>query len=155
MLPGDITDQIGVVADRFEKEQDYLRKRPRDQVVNSVLNLFFAAATCTKHPGFREEREWRVVAMPDLIGNKGLVSRDVTLGGVPQQIRIVPLKDVPDEGLFGLNVTSLIEKVIIGPTDVGPVLYGRFWNAMHAEKFPDVGQRLTMSNIPLRVIAGR
>ena len=49
-----------------------------------------------------------------------------------------------------MNKAELIDRVIIGPTDAGPAIYGALIEAMESAEVPDIGKKLYMSNLPLR-----
>ncbi len=58
----------------------------RQQLSNAVFNALRMLALCTKHPGFEEEQEWRVVASPDMHDVK-IARREVAVvRGVPQAV---------------------------------------------------------------------
>jgi hypothetical protein len=52
------------IAQSIASETEYIRSLDRDTVKNLAFNMLRFAVLCTKHPGFHEEREWRVVASP-------------------------------------------------------------------------------------------
>ena len=73
------------------------------------------ATLCTKHPGFAEEREWRVVYCPTLEQSPYLIKDIAVVRGVPQPIYKIPLKDIPEAGFAGA-IPAQLSRVIIGPT---------------------------------------
>jgi hypothetical protein len=78
--------------------------------------MFWFAAISTKHPGFKEEKEWRVVHCPGIYPSNHLIRDIQPVKGVPQPIYKIPLKDIPDEGLTGINIPALVNRIIIGQT---------------------------------------
>lgn len=142
-------DQLAVVATNLEKNQQYLTSLGRQGTINTVLAMFKFAAVATKHPGFCEEREWRAVALPST-PLKGVTSGLVTLNGIPQHIQSVPLKNVPEEGLFGLDPAELIERVIIGPTEAPSTIIAAIAEALVHAGVPVDKHKIVTSNVPLR-----
>jgi hypothetical protein len=44
----------------------------------------------------------------------------------------IPLEDVPDQGLTGLNIPDFVDRVIIGPTPYWQPLHGALWESLTA-----------------------
>jgi len=55
-----------MTARAIEGEAEYVQSLDRDIVKHYVFNMLRTAVLCTKHPGFSEEREWRIVASPQM-----------------------------------------------------------------------------------------
>lgn len=70
-----------------------------------------------KHPGFDEEREWRVFHFPYVAENSVLKKEVKTLGGVSQLVQILPLKDYSEIGAPDLSIPSIFLRTIIGPSE--------------------------------------
>lgn len=121
----------------------------------TVLDLFFRScrgfALCTKHPGFREEREWRVFHSPLLEEKSDWLTHEVEIiGGVPQEVVKVSLRDDPTQGVIGLAPVTLLNRVIIGPCDHPVPITHALFRAMQAGLIPDPHSIMRVSNIPLR-----
>ncbi len=117
------------------------------QLVQSILHF---SALSTKHSGFAEEREWRVILSPTLFpSNK--VSFDIeAVNGVPQRVYKFPLADFPDEGFFGATLNDLLEEIIIGPTLSSETILDALGGALTQEGVTDGFDRVRESKIPLR-----
>jgi hypothetical protein len=112
-------------------------------------------ALFTKHRGFKEEREWRVVYMPDRDPQKkGESMFHYAIGhrGVEPKMRF---KIGYIEGLTApdLSLAKITERIILGPTISSPIA-----NATVSRMFDLLGQtelkaKLRASTIPLRSIA--
>jgi Protein of unknown function (DUF2971) len=74
-------DELGRIADAIDANQDAVAAFGRDTVTSWVFTAFKFAALCTKHPGFIEEREWRVVYFPKLEKSEHLIKRVETIRG--------------------------------------------------------------------------
>ena len=74
----------------------------------------------------------------------------VTVHGTPQIIYKIPLEDVPEEGLIGLNLASLLDQIIIGPTEYPMPMAEAFINVMITVGIEDASSRVTISDLPLR-----
>jgi hypothetical protein len=58
------------------------------------------AVLCTKHPGFAEEAEWRVIHCPWWENSPHLLKETELIQGVPQPVYKIALEDIPEKGLF-------------------------------------------------------
>lgn len=126
-----------------------------------MLNLavHFASMT-TKHPGFSEEREWRVTfspsthteAMDDAAFNASspLGREFMNVGGLPQRIYKLPLQDHPEAGFTGATLPALLSKVIIGPTQFPMVVADALHMALSRAGVTNAADKLVASHIPLR-----
>jgi hypothetical protein len=105
------------VVDNINTEADFIRTQGRDAIRTFIFHMFRSAALCTKHLGFLEEKEWRVVYSPSAELSPYLIKEIQSIGGVPQPIYKIPLKDIPEEGLSGAEIPALLDRIIIGPTE--------------------------------------
>jgi hypothetical protein len=62
----------------------------------------------------------------------------------------IPLSDVPNEGLTGLEIPSLVDRIIIGPTEYPNVIREAFTTELTRAGMNDTAQRIVVSDIPLR-----
>lgn len=125
------------------------RVAPTDLAIHAFNALRFGAL-CTKHPGFREEREWRVLYTPQL-GLSPFVKEAVeVIGGVPQTVHKIQLVNNYERGVTGLEPAELIEGLIVGPTQYRWTLTETFHKALSRAGVPDVASKLRFSEIPLR-----
>lgn len=138
------------VIDNFEAHLDLARELGPDLVKQVLENAFHFACLSTKHPGFAEEREWRVIYSPTMWPSDKIQSSIKTVGGVPQKIYRIPLVNYPEEGFYGATMPELLEEIIIGPTESAFSIYDAL-----VEKLEEIGvsepwNKVRRSNIPLR-----
>ena len=119
-------------------------------VSNYVFELFQSFMLCTKHPGFHEEREWRIIYIPRYKKSDHIMSCVHSIGGVPQPICKIPLADIPNEGLIGIEIPSLINRLIIGPTQYPRVIKDAFIELLKSKDVKDAENKVIISDIPLR-----
>ena len=123
----------------------------RDRLLNFFFYTFRMFVLCTKHPGFREEREWRVFHSPLVDGASSWLRKDTEiLNGVPQEIIKISLRNQTSAGVEGLSPADLVDRVIIGPSQHPIPTYHALYNALSAVGIAEPGTRLSMSLIPLR-----
>lgn len=107
-------------------------------------------ALATKHPGFHEEREWRVIHVPSLAPRNRLLRAVETVGGVPQPVYKIPLANVPDTDIQGIAPAQLIDRIIIGPSLFPGPIWDAYVGALEDAEVPDPRMKVVLSDIPLR-----
>jgi hypothetical protein len=138
------------LVSNIETNIEFLKTFGHSPVMGALFGVFRFAAVGTKHPGFVEEREWRVVYSPKIDQSKYLIRDVVVINGVPQPIYKIPLRDVPDAGLIGAEISALLERIIIGPTDYGSAIIDAFVELLAAAGVPEPEKKIFRSDIPLR-----
>lgn len=103
-----------------------------------------------KHPGFHEEREWRVIYSPRFERSERLVADIQIIHGAPQRIFKIPLKDFPEEGFVGAEIPSFVERVIIGPTQYPVAIRDAIVGLLDEAGVENAEGKVWTSDIPLR-----
>lgn len=137
------------IADNARAEAQFLRGLGREEVIGRVVNMFRFAAVCTKHPGFAEEREWRVIYCPTIEESPHLPKVLLPVNGLPQYVYKIPLQDIPEAGYFGA-VSRLVARIIIGPTQYPRTLFEAFVELLGEAGVKEPHTKVTISDIPLR-----
>ena len=112
-------------------------------------------ALFSKHHGFKEELEWRIVYMPDRDHGKKLEPMyNYAIGprGIEPKLRF---KILPVEGVTAadMSLTKIIERIILGPTISYPLAHATVRQMFDLLKQPDLKPKLRASTIPFRSIA--
>jgi Protein of unknown function (DUF2971) len=108
-------EKFGEVVNNIENEADFIKQRDRNEIKGRILRMLAYGAVCTKHPGFEEELEWRVIHFPWWENSAHVIKEIEVIQGAPQTVYKIPLEDIPKEGLFGITIPALIDRIIIGP----------------------------------------
>lgn len=142
----------------FTKWRDRLIERFRDfdddpeKIPWAITHYFRHAAIAMKHNGFREEQEWRLVYRP-AESDETLVNPAVrSHGGSVQTVYEMPL-EVPDDQAAsppGYSLDTLVDRLIIGPSDHPLHSMRAFSRALTDAGVSDAAMRVKMSTIPLR-----
>lgn len=141
---------VAQIAAAAEAQCDVISMLSREAVRQLVFNMFRFGILCTKHPAFAEEREWRVTFTPAINPSRVLLRNVRTMRGVTQTMFDIPLKNIPAEGLVGIEVPELIERVIVGPTQYFDAVREAFWWALHDAGFAKPHDLIIRSGVPLR-----
>ncbi|MCW8890874.1 MAG: DUF2971 domain-containing protein [Sedimenticola sp.] len=147
----DFNAEFGLLTERINKERAFVKELTKDKVIAYLFEQFKTFALCLKHPGFFEEREWRVVYNPALKTSDYIRSSIESIDGVPQEIHKIPLNNLPELNLMNIEICELIERIIIGPTDHQSVLGDTFIKLLTESGCKNASERVFYSGIPLRV----
>lgn len=145
-----IKKYLAEIATNINENRSFLERLERQSIVGYVVNLLRFAALCTKHPGFKEEKEWRLVYTPKIENTQNLIKEVRSVKNVPQTVYKIPLKNAPNEGLVGLEIPDLINRVIIGPTDYALAMKKAFVSLLRDGGVKDPDERVFISDIPIR-----
>lgn len=137
-------------TDRLIAEKEIIGKLKLEELVHYVFEVLQSYAFCLKHPGFKEEREWRVVFRPNYENSQYIKGSVVSINGIPQKIYKLPLENIPEEGLHGMSINELLEHVIIGPCDHPFVIKSALVEELSACGVEDAFNKISISDIPLR-----
>lgn len=143
-------DEFRRLTNSLTGEADFVKSLEKETVVHLLFNAFKFAVLCAKHPGFHEEREWRVIYSPTMERSNHIQEFTHSVRGVPQKIQKIPLRNIPEEGFFGAEIPELLERIIIGPTEYPMAIYQAFSKLLGAAGVPDPENRIFISDIPLR-----
>lgn len=138
------------IAKAMQSATDLIQLLGKEQVFRLTFSMLRFAVLCTKHPGFKEEQEWRVIYSPTMERSERIVRSIETINGTPQKIFKIPLENVPEHGLIGMDVPEILDRIIIGPTQFPDAIYQAFCQLLGDLGVPNPGQRVVMSDIPLR-----
>ena len=150
MEPEDFNIEIENLSRRIDENAEFLTEIGRDLFRSSLFSFFRSATLCTKHPGFKEELEWRVFYNPKMESSQYILKEIRSIEGVPQEIFKIPLYNIPEHGFYGAEVPELVEKIIIGPNDHQAVLANTFAELLRDAGCDDADERIRFSGIPLR-----
>jgi hypothetical protein len=105
----------------------------------------------SKHGGFSEEREWRVVYMRDRDENKVLDKMfGYSIGKTGVQPRL-KLKISPVDGTTEIqNLSQIINKIIFGPLISSPLVKASILKMIDQLGKPELKDRVVASTIPFR-----
>jgi hypothetical protein len=149
-LPG-VRQEIERMRDALIEHRDALRKIDPAVVSFNMKYALDIMLLSTKHPGFAEEKEWRIIYRPPASPREPDVpSKIVCVNGVVQSVFYLPMKDIPEKNLLKANLNELLDCIIIGPTPNPYVVRDAFIRLLSAAGIANPEQRVKISGIPLR-----
>ncbi len=122
----------------------------REMIYGCIFQMVKVDMLCTKHHGFAEEREWRVLYQPTFEKSPVIVPDFAVIDGIPQQIHKIPLLNDPKNGLIGADIDSILERIIIGPTKQPLTMKQAFIALLRDANVNKPEERVFVSEIPLR-----
>jgi hypothetical protein len=150
LSPIEFKQEFQKVVDGMEENEEMLRALDFQTLMAFVFHAFQYAVLATKHPGFKEEKEWRIIHSPWPESSQHL-RRDVeVVRGIPQPVYKIPLKNIPEEGFTGATIPELLDRVIIGPTDHSFAAYEAFVSLLNEAGVENANTKVFTSHIPLR-----
>ncbi|MBL4612111.1 MAG: DUF2971 domain-containing protein [Emcibacter sp.] len=146
----EITEFFIEVVSGIQQHLSGLSSRSVEGIKGTVFYMLQTYCICLKHPGFAEEKEWRVVYRPNQVESDVIKKSVETVNGVPQRIYKIPLEDVPQEGSTGRGIDGLLNKIIIGPTEHPFAVADAYVEALTEAGVNNPEARVVISEIPLR-----
>ena len=146
----EFAENFSSITTAIETNSEFLATLGQEKVMSNVFSMLRFAVLCTKHPGFHEEREWRVIYSPKFEPSKRLILDTQIIRGVPQKIFKIPLKNVPEEGFTGAEIPEFVERVIIGPTQYPIAIRDAIIGLLEEAGMENASSKVWASDIPLR-----
>jgi hypothetical protein len=134
----------------LEDNIEWLKEQGPVCFVQSMETALVAAILSTKHPAFAEEREWRVIYSPTVMRSDNIKMEVMAVGGIPQRIQKLPLKDIPEAGLVGITIPDFLDRIIIGPTQEPNPIAAALGSLLSNLNVTNPYDRIRISNVPLR-----
>ena len=121
-----------------------------EDIYRYVYHFFSFLPLSLKHPGFAEEREWRVFHSPRAAPNSVLKTQVHNLGGTPQIVKVLELIDFQDRGGPDISLKSLYAGTIVGPSDNQSLIAAAIEHELTNAGIPEDRPITTLSAIPFR-----
>ena len=100
-------------VDRVINAEETLRAADKNDLLSAFFYTFRLFVLCTKHPGFHEEREWRVFHSPLIEGESSWLRKErEIINGVPQEVVKLSLLSDHDLGVVGLSPAELLNRLL-------------------------------------------
>jgi hypothetical protein len=142
--------QFSSVIENVRRCLDEVGYLGRDRIFDVLTTMYLYAVLGTKHPGFHEEREWRVIYMPWIKRPSGLKPSRRFVSVVYQTIYEVPLVHDESIGLHKADIPNLLNRLIIGPTQNSVIPFQAFTALLSDTQIEEPWKKIVVSNIPLR-----
>jgi hypothetical protein len=146
----EVHTELDQVIQNIRNENAFLKTIGRPDLINYVFHMLISGAVCLKHEGFREEREWRAIYSPNRSPSPLMQSDIEVVNGVPQTVYKVPLDASVSNALAGIDVSRIVDRLIVGPSPYPWVMYSAFAQALTEAGVQNAPTRVWTSGIPIR-----
>lgn len=156
--PNEFAFEYHQMLSKIERNLDQLKKLDPALIAENFRNSLHFASLSTKHPGFVDEREWRITYSAEPENEKisdaeynadNFLQRDfLTVNGVPQRIYKIPFRDFGEQG--STSLPNILRRAIVGPSQFPIVIADALHMAMLRAEMPSDKPRIAISNIPIR-----
>jgi len=145
-----VNEELATVVKNIRADTEFLRTVERGILFGTVYSMLLAAATCLKHEGFSEEKEWRAIYSPEAMAASPLMEQSIqVIGGVPQNVQMIPLDARKSDDIAALDFAR-IDRLIIGPSQFPLPMYHAFVEALTKAGVGGAAERVVISTIPIR-----
>lgn len=143
-------EEFELIMTNLRNNIDRISMFSEDQIFGLLFSILRFNALCTKHKGFHEEKEWRIIYSPKFESSKIITTNIEIISGVPQSVCKIPLHNVPEVNFVDVEVSQLVDRIIIGPTEFPGVTREAFVSILKDRGMSDSHKRVIISDIPLR-----
>lgn len=146
----EVARQTSEITDKIRANSSLLRSVDPRWIFGCAFSMLLIAVTCLKHEGFHEEREWRVIHQPTRWPSAFVKPARKIVSGVPQMVYELPLDASASDKIAELDLTRVLERIIIGPTQYPLSIWEAFVEALTEANIPEPAQKVWASTIPIR-----
>lgn len=149
--PGKFVAGIAHIVEAMIANRDALRQLDPETIKINLKYAVDVMILSTKHPGFEEENEWRIIhrAQQSPVADSP-PSKIVSINGIVQKVFYLPMKNIPDHQVQNADINSLIFRIIIGPTPNADLVWEWFVTLLNEHGISDAANKVIACNIPLR-----
>jgi len=134
----------------LEQNAAILRAVDPDSLHSMAYNALQFSILSTKHSGFREEREWRVIHGPREFASAWVQPTFESVRGKPEVVYHLPLHNHPGMNLPEIELKQLLHRVIIGPCQNPYQIKSTFEDILRDLGFDKPDDYIRLSLIPIR-----
>lgn len=143
-----LESQLDKITFAINQNLELLQSNDPGQLAGLLFSCLRFAVICTKHEGFREETEWRIVHTQDL--DDGHLQPTVEIiRGIPQQVIKIPLHTTAEKPT-DIVISDLIERIVVGPARSQTTIRDALIAELEKAGVSNANKRVFTSNIPLR-----
>jgi hypothetical protein len=135
---------------RIQRSVPKLTEVDGDKFTDIMFEKFMLYAVATKHPGFSEEREWRIVYTPNMDDGKNVRIETEIVNGIPQRVCKFELKNNAEESVMGVEIKDFIYRIIIGPTEFSSAAKEAICDELRRAHISNPENLVFRSDIPVR-----
>lgn len=143
------------ILDEFSSDYmiNYFKQTNIEYFFHILSRFIYIYIISIKHPGFAEEREWRIILSPffkeyEEYIDKNIIQSDVkTDFGHPEKIYKINLNKF---NFISNDSSRLLKKIIIGPSENADIIKDAFIHLFNSKGINNAENLIQISDIPLR-----
>lgn len=147
---GNFTPWLDGVLDLLDQTIEQYAELPPERIEGRIFFWLVLLAVGLKHPAFAEEREWRIISIPNMYPTSVISDHVEAISGIPQIVLKIPLQHNEEVGLHHADIPSLVHKVLIGPSDFPMTLFQAFQQLLRDAGDQKADEKVEVTYIPLR-----
>ena len=148
--PESLQIELIELANKIHENTSYVQSMGRHKARDTVFHALRFIAVSTKHPAFKEEREWRIVSSPSLQQSEYVKQYQEVIAEIPQPVLKIELKGQPSQGLIGFGLEDFIKEILIGPCEFPNIIYRSICQELQQNGFNNLLKKIRITGIPLR-----
>lgn len=149
--PKDFALEFEGVVHRLEQRVRILKHLSPDDVFLNLKRALDFAVLSTKHVGFHEEAEWRVIHQHS--GDRPDPPFIIDPSDATKRVYQIPLRNLPKANLWGAEIGEALDRVIVGPVrdmkDV-PRVIAQYVQLLKSAGVSNAEDRVSFCGIPLK-----
>lgn len=139
---------ISVESAKYELEAVIQSGKLNKNILESCISeVLIYALISIKHPGFSEEKEWRVICPYQ---NQKIHGAYRDVNGIPQIIKLIPLTTNEKSDNEGFSIFEILDHILIGPTPYAYAEKQAFMQLLTEYGLPNAAEKVVISDIPYR-----
>lgn len=145
-----VNDDLIRMCEAIRNNVGLLRSIDSNELLGHVLNMLITHVTCSKHEGFHEEQEWRLLYSPEILSSNLIKKSTEIVRGVPQIVYKIPLDATTYPELADVDFGQIFDRLIIGPSPYPWAMYQAFSDALRVAGVCNPEAKIFASGIPIR-----
>jgi hypothetical protein len=146
----DIKDRLKQVTHDLAENRELFKRVSPLWLANLLFLSFRNLCLSTKHPGFAEEKEWRIIYLPQIEKSQYIREEVEVINGAPQIVCKLKLQNMPEVGI-NAEIPHLISRIILGPMQFPFEAFHAFASVLRDAGVENPEARIVSSHIPLRL----
>lgn len=143
-------DRFARFVDGLVAEGEYVAALGRERACSALVGSYHFAALSTKHPGFAEEREWRMAFTPSLQPAMDVTRTVEVVRGEPQVVYRLPLRARRGPAGASTALADILRAVIVGPCETPRAVGDALVELLAGAGIADPERLVRISDIPIR-----
>lgn len=149
--PASFIDELARMIKAMQDNRDLLKQIDPQLVKFNFKYGIDVMCLTTKHPGFKEEDEWRLIHRDQTIPVVNAPPNKIVCdNGIVQKVFYLPMKNIPEHKVENADLNGLLSRIIIGPTPNPDLVWDGFVRLLTANGVENAAERVVACNIPLR-----